>query len=610
MIDDVQLISKLMETGLATRDLLEKGRHFARTEETTLYDALIHHGLVPEKDVVQIASDVLNVPALDLSETPPKPGMANHLPREIADRCQVLPLELIDDDGSGHAAIRLAMVDPIDVMAMDEVASHTGRNIRPVLVGPSDLQAALKSLYAPGGQAEPVLVQMSGNANEDSWAALFNQPGEDEEAAHLEESAVLSIEMRDRPPTDVFEVVDEDLLEEDRFEGFSSPGMVAGSDRTQIGAPINLDEWELDDSFYDQSDVSLDDSDSESEDDEPNPSPQDQATVVVDDYDAYDAYPNQTRIGLGTRGLADLNLDRFTLDEKSDEESNAEDDEDAPADVEEESGDFFDEFQLGSMDSIGFDELDDFDEVEEISLEHSIEIALEPEEDSSQEIGFSDDDPFNFSLQQDSSQPEILLDMIVDEEEPQKEPPPSSAKKDPKETQKSALPDSLRAALKKATQKKKSGITKKPASSEKAEPAFSRNAPATKPSMRPGHSAETPEETEKPPSSALGRITLKRIAVPRFDPTPEPAEKKEPLPKEPQSFAADPATREISIDELASLTVGQPAPQPTADTQVGPKSIQALDQAYLAQALADLLVKKGIITVEELEATIEILKGS
>lgn len=565
MIDDAHLIKELMEAGLATQHQLEQGLDLASKEASTLYDALIRHQLVRERDVVQIASNVLNVPALDLRESPPPKEMGRHLPEELALRCQVLPLELIDDDGSGKAAMRLAMVDPIDVMAMDEVASHTGLNIRPVLVGPSDLRQALTSLY---GKAEPVLVQMS-NTNEDSWAALFDDGGnKNEEVARLEDSQVLSIEMRDRPPTDVFEVVDEDLYDE---EGFAIPELVEGSDRTQIGGPINLDEWELDDAFSD-----YDDEDGEKS--QPPPMPErksEQATIIVEDVEEYEDLANQTRIGLGSRALDELDLDQYHFDESE-------------ADEENDDGGLF-----SDAEALSPAEFEALEQDSDISLEHSIEIALELEngdflqEDSEPELllhVLSDAEVSEVALEEDESV-EFLLEEVA--EFPADEPSAPGDKRKRKENEEaqsaqegtpdpnSVFPKGIRAALERVKKNSPGGLQSRSATGDR-------------------------NNQEKGNISALGRIAIKRVAAPISKGV---IERRSDLQREPErgESKGDPATREISADLLADLARG--------NTPTVQQFSSNFDEAYLAEALMELLIQKGILTREEIQATIEVLKA-
>ena len=326
MIDDAQLIPQLLAAGLVDQTRLQHGLRLAQRDAASLYDVLIFHKIVEERALVEIASRLLNVPCLHLDETAINVDMAHLVPAPIAQRSRTLPVRFVDDDG--NRVLLLAMADPIDVMAMDEIASHTGVNIRPVLVGPADLRRALDDLYAradaddlpksttvehhsglfaafdppdddaapdddpiidlgdPIEEPAPSFDASAQAAPDDSWAAFFDNARD----LGAEESSVISQEMRDRPPTDMFEVVEEDLEELDDDLGFGAeplPSLLEESVGTSVGHSLPLDDWELDDDFDSPAPLANEDPDS--------PAPP--------GFAAERSEANRTQIGVGLRGL-------------------------------------------------------------------------------------------------------------------------------------------------------------------------------------------------------------------------------------------------------------------------------------------------------------------
>ncbi len=145
MIDDKQLISALLATRRIGQPLLKKGLELADKHQATLYHTLIAYDLVAEHTVVEAASEILNVPCVHLSEHDLDPQVGQMIPHELATSSQTLPLAVRHE--GDQQILKLAMADPIDVMAMDEIASYTGIDIHPVLVGPNDLQSAIDRVY-------------------------------------------------------------------------------------------------------------------------------------------------------------------------------------------------------------------------------------------------------------------------------------------------------------------------------------------------------------------------------------------------------------------------------------------------------------------------------
>lgn len=243
MIDDAQLARRLLDLDLVERNRLKEGRQLQLTHGTTLYDALLRHRIVDERALVRLVAENLNIPSVVFAERGVDRALASMLPEEIAQRCRALPVQQTELDGTPQ--LMVAMEDPLDIMAMDEIASHLGRDIQPVLVGPFDLNAAIDLAY---GEEKPTGIDFGKYASpsppeafvEDSWGAFFDDA--DSEEVPDEESAVISQEMRDRPSTmhlddwDIEEVLDErdpvDMLNESNIA------------QPESGL-LDLGEWEL-----------------------------------------------------------------------------------------------------------------------------------------------------------------------------------------------------------------------------------------------------------------------------------------------------------------------------------------------------------------------------
>jgi hypothetical protein len=144
MLDDDQLTDLLLDSNLIDRHQLEQALE-DKPDDQSLYRALVGGDLVDEQPLVELLSNLLNVEYIDVGELMPDAEVLNLLSRDLARDYETLPLKL--ERESGSATLVVAMTDPIDMMAMDEVASHTGIDIRPVLAGPKSLHAAIDRCY-------------------------------------------------------------------------------------------------------------------------------------------------------------------------------------------------------------------------------------------------------------------------------------------------------------------------------------------------------------------------------------------------------------------------------------------------------------------------------
>lgn len=297
MIDDEQLASMLLDAELIERDRLARAMGMAEEKEAPLYDVLIRGEWIAERRVVEIASRLLNVPCVHLDETDLDDDTLKMISGEMAADNQVVPVELLEEDGA--RVLKLAMVDPIDVMAMDEISTHTEVDIRPVLAGPVDLEAAIESVYFAEDVVDLGSVEddeeileldlddeqkvdlgagvelEDGDSNQeiadDSWAEMFDdgEADEDEEGDELEleleladdgdpDTGVLSQEMRDRPTTGAVILPDEDEEDSKQTAGpaFSKhPAMMSDTDTssTHVASPGQLAGFELDEALEDSS---------------------------------------------------------------------------------------------------------------------------------------------------------------------------------------------------------------------------------------------------------------------------------------------------------------------------------------------------------------------
>ncbi len=224
MVDDKLLARHLVHTNACTRELLLEGRRLQREGgDGTLYEALIAHALVDETILVKAAAKLLNLPTIELEHFVFDDALTGLMSREMASEHEALPLKRQD------GMLMLAMVDPLDIMAMDDIATHVGIDIQPVLVGRTDLAGAIEHAYPTLEESSAIDLGLasdevdaptdSGDLNQDSWASFFD----DAVAVEVDrESASISQEMRDRPSS--LEMSLDDLGIED-----DAPGVASGT---------------------------------------------------------------------------------------------------------------------------------------------------------------------------------------------------------------------------------------------------------------------------------------------------------------------------------------------------------------------------------------------
>ena len=150
--DQPRLGELLVRAGVLDRRSLAKG--LAEHERTghPLGMTLVELGCVSEQVLMSTLAHQLGLPVARITAWPVNPALLELVPRELAEKHRCLPLAL-KDEGS-QQSLYLAMADPSDLDGLEAVRARSGRELRIVLVAPSELDAALARHYR-GIEPEP-----------------------------------------------------------------------------------------------------------------------------------------------------------------------------------------------------------------------------------------------------------------------------------------------------------------------------------------------------------------------------------------------------------------------------------------------------------------------
>jgi type IV pilus assembly protein PilB len=118
----------LVRENLLTPQQLREALEFQREHGGRLGFNLVKMGLVSDDMITAVLSRQYGVPSVNLELFDVDDSVIRLIPREVADKYSVLPLSRVG------ATLTLAMVDPTNVFAMDDIKFMTGLNIEPVVV--------------------------------------------------------------------------------------------------------------------------------------------------------------------------------------------------------------------------------------------------------------------------------------------------------------------------------------------------------------------------------------------------------------------------------------------------------------------------------------------
>src|SRR5271155_1505832 len=147
----------LVKEKIITPEQLEKATKAQKEQNCRLGSALVKLGFLTDEDVTNFLSRQYGVPAINLSYFEIDPAVVKLIPFETAKRYQILPLSRVG------ASLTIAMVDPTNVFAMDDIKFMTGFNIEPVVASESSILEGIDKAYGATKEAELEQVMQSMN---------------------------------------------------------------------------------------------------------------------------------------------------------------------------------------------------------------------------------------------------------------------------------------------------------------------------------------------------------------------------------------------------------------------------------------------------------------
>jgi len=131
----------LVKEKVITQDQLETALKTQKETNARLGSVLVKLGYMSDDDVTNFLSRQYGVPAINLSYFEVDPSVVKLIPQETAKRYQILPLSRVG------ASLTIAMVDPTNVFAMDDIKFMTGFNIEPVVASESAILEGIEKAY-------------------------------------------------------------------------------------------------------------------------------------------------------------------------------------------------------------------------------------------------------------------------------------------------------------------------------------------------------------------------------------------------------------------------------------------------------------------------------
>jgi len=174
-----RLIDILINGKLVTEDQLNAALEIQKKIGGSLGKILIWEGFISQKDLMVAMSRQLNIPPIDLSKYKIDKSIISLIPDRIVKQYSIMPISKIGN------VLTIAMSDPLNIFAIDDIKSITSYQIQPIIATEADIKEAINSYY--GRETQDI-------------AKMLEDTGE---------PATLELEREEDEKVDVSEVVEE-----------------------------------------------------------------------------------------------------------------------------------------------------------------------------------------------------------------------------------------------------------------------------------------------------------------------------------------------------------------------------------------------------------------
>ena len=171
----------LIKAGLVTQKQIEEALQLQKTNGGKLGYNLVKLGHVKEEDITSLLSEQYGVPAIHLEHFEIDESILKHIPSDVAQKYLLIPIERTG------ATLTVAMADPSNVFALDDVRFITGYQVEPVVAAEASIREAIGRYY--GSSHDIQLKEVMDEISKEEVADLEVEDDESEISAEDLEAA-------------------------------------------------------------------------------------------------------------------------------------------------------------------------------------------------------------------------------------------------------------------------------------------------------------------------------------------------------------------------------------------------------------------------------------
>jgi type IV pilus assembly protein PilB len=137
----IKLGELLLKENMVTPQQLQEALNHQKANGGKLGKAFVALGYVRDEEITSLLSRQYGVPSINLTHFEVDPNVIKTIPAETARKYQILPLS------RSGATLTIAMADPTNVFAMDDIKFMTGYNVEPVVASEVALEESIDRYY-------------------------------------------------------------------------------------------------------------------------------------------------------------------------------------------------------------------------------------------------------------------------------------------------------------------------------------------------------------------------------------------------------------------------------------------------------------------------------
>jgi len=150
-VGGVRLGDMLVKATLITKEQLQKALQQQETSGGRIGTNLVKLGFISEDDITSFLSRQYGVPSINLSHFEIDSAVIKLIPSEIAQKHQIIPI-----NRTGNV-LTVAMADPSNIFAIDDIKFMTGFKVEPVVAAETSIKNAINKHYDSAGMVEDIM---------------------------------------------------------------------------------------------------------------------------------------------------------------------------------------------------------------------------------------------------------------------------------------------------------------------------------------------------------------------------------------------------------------------------------------------------------------------